>query len=146
MWGNYLGHPIGPTSINTSITTKDGNMETQAFNDLIMSDDLVLAQRAKASAELNEIARITKQALVKAGIDLDLFFMVPSSGNAILTYGTAGDPDDNLWDRVRDIVVPVLQEIIGLERPQCRAVLCATTGPIANSGNTTITQVESAVQ
>jgi hypothetical protein len=117
-------------------------METQALDDLIMDDDVVVAQRARAAAGLDQVARRAKAALVDVGIDLELFFMVPRSGNAILTYGTPGNPNDALWDRVRDIVVLVLQETIGLERPRCHEVLCATTGPIANSGNTTITQVE----
>jgi len=116
-------------------------MEMRTLDDLVM-DDGVVAQRAKASAELDRITRTAKQALLHAGIDLELFFMVPNSGDAILTYGTPGDPDDNLWDRVRDIVVAVLQETVGLERPKCNAVLCATTGPIADSVGTTITQVE----
>ncbi len=118
-------------------------METQTLDDLIMDDDVVEAQRARASAELDQIARTAKQALVHAGIDLELFFMVPGSGDAILTYGTTGDPDDNLWDRVRD-VVSVLQETIGIERPECHGVLCATTGPIADSASTTMVQVGSA--
>ena len=116
-------------------------METQTLDDLIMDDDVVEAQRARASAELDQITRMAKQALVEAGIDLELFFMVPNSGNAILTYGTTGDPDDNLWDRVRDIIFAVLRDTIGLERPQSHAVLCATTGPIADNPSTTIGQV-----
>jgi hypothetical protein len=85
-------------------------METQALDDLIMDVHVVEAQRARASAELDQITRTAKQALVHAGIDLELFFMVPGSGNAILAYGTPGDPDDDLWNRVRDVVVSVLQE------------------------------------
>ena len=116
-------------------------MGTQILDDLIMDDDVVEAQRARASAELDQITRMAKQALVHAGIDLELFFMVPGRGAAILSYGTTGDPDDKLWDRVRDIIFAVLQETIGLERPQCHAVICATTGPIADSASTTIVQV-----
>ena len=117
-------------------------METETLDDLIMDDDVVETQRARASAELDQIARTAKRALVDAGIDLELFFMVPNSGNAVLTYGTTGDPDDNLWDRVRDIVSSVLQETIGLERPECHGALCATTGPLADSASTAMAQVE----
>ena len=117
-------------------------METQALDDLIMDVHVVEAQRARASAELDQITRTAKQALVHAGIDLELFFMVPNSGNAILAYGTPGDPDDDLWNRVRDVVVSVLQETIGLERPECHGVLCATTGPLADSASTTMDQVK----
>lgn len=120
-------------------------METQALDDLIIDDDAVEAQRDRASAELDQIARTAKQALVRAGIELELFFMVPNSGNAILTYGTATDPDDNLWDRVREIIFAVLRGTIGLERPQSHAALCATTGPIAATASATMVQVELAV-
>ena len=120
-------------------------METQTLDDLVMDDDVVEAKRARASAELDQITRTAKQALVHAGIDLELFFMVPRSGNAILSYGTTGDPDDIIWDGVRDIIFAVLRDTIDLERPQSHAVLCATTGPVADSASTTIAQVEPAV-
>ena len=41
-------------------------METQTLDDLIMVDDVVEAQRARASAELDQITRMAKQALVEA--------------------------------------------------------------------------------
>jgi len=63
-------------------------MEIQALDGLIMSDDAVVAQRARAAAKLDQITRRAKTALVDAGIDLELFLMVPRSDNAILTYGT----------------------------------------------------------
>jgi hypothetical protein len=49
---------------------------------------------------LDQIVQRARQALDEQGIDLDLFVMVPSSGGAIITYGTTGDPGDELWNRV----------------------------------------------
>ena len=38
------------------------------------------------------------------GIDLGLFFLIPNSGDAIVTFGTPGDPSDDEWNHVREIV------------------------------------------
>ena len=57
-------------------------METQGLDDLA-DDDAVIAHRARAKAELGQIARQAKQALADAGIDLNLFFLVRNSGDTI---------------------------------------------------------------
>ena len=116
--------------------------KTRTLDDLIMDSDVVVAQRARSSAELDQITRMTKQALVEAEIDLELFFAVPNSGDAILTYGTTSDVADELWDRVQDVVVSVVQEIVGLGWPHIREVSWATTGPIAGNRITTVAQIE----
>jgi len=117
-------------------------METQAPDGMVIADDILETQRARVLAELDEIARTTKKALGEAEISISLFFMVPSTGTAILTYGTASDPDEELWDSVRSVVTSVLQEIVDLGSPNFRDVACATTGPIVDSGTATLTQVE----
>ena len=119
-------------------------MEPQAFGDGIMDMDVVVAKRAKASAVLDQIAGRVKSALLEAGIELELFFLVPNSGNAILTFGVSGDPDDDLWDKISEIVVGVLKDTVGLVQPRRYAVRCATTRPIAEAGSTTLAQVEAA--
>src|ERR1700760_2970925 len=101
------------------------DMDTQAL-DGTPSTTAVVAQRTLVGAELDQIALRVKEALIDANIDLELFFMVPSSGDAILTFGTMSDPDDELWDRVGLAIVSVLQEAVGLECTRSRPVLCAT--------------------
>ena len=56
--------------------------------------------RERATALLDQIAQQAKQALSNAGIDIDLFFLIPRSGDAILTFGTLADPPDDLWSTV----------------------------------------------
>jgi len=101
-------------------------METEESDDLADDDD-VTDHRARATTMLDQIARQTKQALVEAGIDTPVFLIVPTSGSAIVTFGTIADPPDDQWSRVSDVVASVVRDLIGLDRVQCREVQCATT-------------------
>ena len=51
--------------------------------------------------------------IASAEIGIDLFFLIPSSGTSILTFGIAGDPDDHLWKRVGEIVSAVVRQTVG---------------------------------
>jgi hypothetical protein len=106
-------------------------MDTGESDDQTDDDD-VPAYRERAAAEIDQIAGRTKQTLIDAGIDLDVFFLIPSSGNSIAVFGTMGDPPDDLWDRVSDAVVSVLRDTTGLKRARCRQVVCASTDSIAD--------------
>ena len=86
------------------------------FDDLT-DDDAVIAHRARAKAELGQIARQAKQALADAGIDLSLFFLVPNSGDATLTFGTITDPPDDEWEQVGEIVSAIVRQTVGLIGP-----------------------------
>lgn len=90
-------------------------------------DDDVADHRARAKAELVQIAQQVNRALQEGGIDLDLFITIPSSGDSILTFGTLGDPDDHLWTRVGEIVSSILRQTVGLDHTRCREVVCLTT-------------------
>jgi hypothetical protein len=50
-----------------------------ALDDL-PDDDAVIAHRARAATMLDQIAQRARQALAEHGIDLSVFFLVPSSG------------------------------------------------------------------
>jgi hypothetical protein len=101
-------------------------METQEPDDLTDCED-VADHRARAEAMLGQIAEQAKQALADADIDISLFFLVPSSGEAIATFGTPADPDDEVWGRVSEIVSNIVRHTVGLDRVRCRPVVCATT-------------------
>ena len=100
-------------------------MQTQALDDPL--DDDVTAHRELAAAKLDQIARDAKEALAYQGIDTPLFFLVPNSGNAILTFGTTLDPDDALWRQVSEVVSGVVRQLVGVDHTRCREVVCATT-------------------
>ena len=93
-------------------------------------DDDVAIHRARARGLLTEISRQAKEALTDQGIDTPLFFIVPS-GNAVVTFGCSGDPSDDEWNRVAEIVVPIVSGLIGLAGTRCQEVLCATTDAVS---------------
>jgi hypothetical protein len=98
-------------------------METQELTD----DDAVIVHRERAKAKLPEIAQQVKQALAAEGIDTPIYFIVPHSGDAIVTFGTSGDPGADEWGRVADVVASVVRQAVGLAGTRCREVVCATT-------------------
>jgi hypothetical protein len=83
--------------------------------------------RERASALLDQIADLTKQALANAGIDIELFFLIPRCGDAICIFGTLADPADELWGTVTEVVASVLRNVLGIERTRCREIVCAST-------------------
>ena len=108
-------------------------MDTYDEHDEMTCDDepgLMSARatyRNQARANLDQIAKDTKQAIADAGIEMDVFFIIPNNGDSLLTFGTPGDPSDDLWDTVSEIVSAVVRQSIGLDHATCRSLLCATT-------------------
>ena len=101
-------------------------METQEFGG-VADDSNVTTHRARARNLLGQIAEQAKQTLADAGIDVPLFFLVPSSGEAILTFGTLSDPDDDQWEQVSEIVSEVVGQTVGLDRVRTRSLACSAT-------------------
>jgi hypothetical protein len=90
----------------------------------------VTAHRARAEVMLDQITGRARQALDAQGIDVDLFIMIPNSGDAIIAYGTTGDPSDELWNRAGMIVSEVVRDVVGVRRVRCRAVVCTHAPPL----------------
>jgi hypothetical protein len=105
-------------------------MDFNDERDDLADDDDVTTHRDRAREILTEIAQQVKQALADQGIDLALFFLVPSSG-PIVIFGCPGDPDDHLWDRAGEIVAAIVRQTVGLDGTRCRAVTCATTDTVS---------------
>jgi len=93
----------------------------------IEDDEDVAAQRAKARNLLPQITQQVKQALQEASIGLDVFLMIPATGDAIATFGTLADPPDELWIRIGEIVGSIIRRAVGLDRVCSRPLSCATT-------------------
>jgi hypothetical protein len=110
-------------TISVMVTTMDIYDE----QDDLADDDDVTVHRAKAQEEIDRIAQQVRQALTEQGIDIPLFFLIPNSGDSILAFGTPGDPDDHLWNRVGEIVSGIVRRTVGLDRTRCRPIVCATT-------------------
>jgi hypothetical protein len=85
-----------------------------------------MAYRARARNLLPQITQDVKRALDEASIDV--FLMIPASGDAVATFGTAIDPPDEVWERASEIVCSIVRAaVVGLDRVQCRELACATT-------------------
>jgi hypothetical protein len=104
-------------------------MQTSEWTD----GDAVMDHRARASNLLPQITQEVKAALSEADIGLDVFLIVPSTGDTVLTFGTVADPPDELWDRVSEIVCSIVRQTVGLRRTRSRPAVCASTGAPASS-------------
>ncbi len=82
--------------------------------------------REQATALLDEFAQQARGVLRSAGIGIDLIFVVPRSGDVILTFGTAAELYSQEWHALRATVSSLVRRSIGLEPAQCRDVVCAT--------------------
>jgi hypothetical protein len=107
-------------------------MDTHDERDDQTDGDAVLVHRARAKAELDQIAQQAKQALADAGIVLSLFFLVPNSNSSVLLYGSPADADDATWRRVAEIVAQIVCKTVGLDRTRCQEVACASTDEVGD--------------
>ena len=89
------------------------------------TDDDETAYRERATALLDEFAQQARRVLRDAGIGIDLFFVVPKSGDAILTFSTAAELYSEELDAVRATVSSLVRRSIGLESARCRDIVCA---------------------
>ena len=114
-------------SISADPAAPPDQLDAHDQQDDLTDDECVAVQRDRAMGMLNQIAQQAKAALDEQGLDISLFFLVPHSGDAIITFGTSGDPSDDEWDRVGEIVGSIVAQSIGLDQVWCRPVVTATT-------------------
>ena len=92
-------------------------------HDTLTDDHDETACRERATALLDEIAAQARTALQEAGIRLNVFFVVPPSGDAILTLAAAVNREE--WQEIRAVVSSFVRRSIGLEPSRCREIICA---------------------
>jgi hypothetical protein len=80
-----------------------------------------LAYRERATVLLDKLAALARKMLKESGIPLDVFFIVPTSGDAILTLGAAISKDE--WQDIRGVVSALGRRSIGLEPSRCREMI-----------------------
>jgi hypothetical protein len=80
------------------------------------------AYRERAAALLDELAHQARVALRNAGIPLNVYFIVPESGDAILTLGAVADKDE--WHGLQAEVGRIVRRLIGLDPARCREIIC----------------------
>lgn len=90
-----------------------------------VTDDDETAYRERATALLDEFAQQARSVLRDAGIGIDLIFLVPPSGDVILTFGTAAELYSQEWQALRMTVSSLVRRSVGLEPAKRRDVVCA---------------------
>jgi hypothetical protein len=90
-----------------------------------ITDDHETAYRERATALLDKFAEQARVILRNAGIGIDLIFVVPRSGDVILSFCTAAESYSEEWKAIRATVSSLVRRSIGLDPPQCRDVVCA---------------------
>jgi hypothetical protein len=97
-----------------------------------LTDDDEAAYRERATALLDEFAEQARGVLRGAGIGIDLIFIVPPSGDVILTFGAAAELYNEEWKAIRATVSSLVRRSLGLDPTLRREVVCAT----AQTGDT----------
>jgi hypothetical protein len=95
------------------------------------SGDRLFQQRRLLTSRLADIALLTRTALDNAALPLEIFFVIPASGHAMISFGTPGDPLDEDWDRVDQIISNIVGNIVGLGGLHGRELPCITSRPPA---------------
>jgi hypothetical protein len=105
----------------------------ESDDELTGDDENRVSYRDRAAAKLDDIAREVKQALVERGFALDIFFLIPRSGDAIILFGTPTDPSYAEWESISEIVSDIVRRAIGLDRSGYRSLVCAMTPQVPAS-------------
>jgi hypothetical protein len=99
-----------------------------AFEDHILTErKFRLERRDKMIACLAEVAAEATAALMDAGLSMPLFFSVPSSGEALATFGMPGNPCEKDRHRACDIIARIVGRKLGIEGLWANAVPCAAS-------------------
>jgi hypothetical protein len=93
--------------------------------------NIIRQSLSKITAELNS-------ALVAAGLAYPIYLCVPTTGDALLTFASPLDPNDDEWDRVTQIVREIVGKEIGSTRLTARALCCAMAGTTMAAADVTI--------
>ena len=75
---------------------------------LVNIGERLSSQRQFLAASLKDIEIKVRTALDDAGLAVEVFFTIPSSGEALLTLATPADPSDPDWPRANQIVCDIV--------------------------------------
>jgi hypothetical protein len=90
-----------------------------------ITDDDETAYRERATVLLDMFAEQARVILRNAGIGIDVIFVVPRSGDVILTIGTAAELYSEDWKAIKATVSSLVRRSVGLDPAQCQQVVCA---------------------
>jgi hypothetical protein len=100
-----------------------------AFEDHILAEEKFRAERRdKIIASLAEVAAEATAALNDAGLSMPVSFFVPSSGEALATFGMPGDPCEEDRHRACDIITGIVGRKLGIAGLWANALPCVASG------------------
>jgi hypothetical protein len=123
--------------MNTAVSTTDETVLPQLCQDEFPDDDGDLqtqaaerrdAQRDRLRMSIDQIAAEVTTALCDESLSMQVFFAVPSSGSALLTFATPNDPTDKTWGHASKIICGIVGNKIGVSGLFGRLLTPAATG------------------
>lgn len=85
-------------------------------------------RRKKMISVLGDVAGEADIALKDAGLSMQVFFCVPSSGEALATFATPGDPCDEDWALAGKIIARIVGRKLGIEGLRTNELPCVASG------------------
>jgi hypothetical protein len=100
-----------------------------AFEDSILVEQKFRAERRdKMISCLAEVAAEATAALNDAGLFMAIFFSVPSSGEALATFGIPGDPREEDRHQACDIIARIVGRKLGIAGLRTNGLPCVAAG------------------
>jgi hypothetical protein len=88
-------------------------------------------QRQELSSALEQIAAEVTVALADVDLEIPVFFTVPSTGEAFVTFMTPADPTNADWSRACDVICGIVGSKVGIENLYSRHLPCVGAGTAA---------------
>ncbi len=85
------------------------------------------AERAHLRMALDDIAAEVAAAMKAAELSIEVLFMDPASGDALINFATDMDPVPRDWPQVQRIICRIVSSRVGIEGLCCRNVPCASS-------------------
>lgn len=86
-------------------------------------------RRALAKSRLPKIIERTKDALAQGGVGVDIFYLLPNSGDSAITYGVIADVSDEEWDTISGIVCEIVKDALALRDVYTRELSAGVVRP-----------------
>jgi hypothetical protein len=125
---------VATTTIRETIMPRIVSEEEQLESAVqTQADERCDEQRATLRLCLDEIAEEATSALQGTDLNMPVYFSVPSSGAALLTFCTPLDPTEGAWEQVTAIICDILLSKIAVSRLVARPLACAPSGVLVNA-------------
>jgi hypothetical protein len=94
-------------------------------DEILIDDNPPDELRKTLKEHLPAVVAEIEVALTAANLNFPVFLCIPSSGAAVASIGTPGDPSDAAWDQIDEIVRKIIAETLGLTKLCSVELACA---------------------